>query len=150
LSATPDRASAALGWTMDDFALASGLQAAGQSQALCDNTIEAMIRTMGHPSGSIHEATTACESVPVDVTGPAIETLIADNACSRKAVIPVGMSRGNDEDVTTFGAGATFVTSADVPEEVACQTVRRGLRDHRPGPRAASGLRQPGSEADGQ
>jgi TRAP transporter TAXI family solute receptor len=28
------------------------------------------------------------------------------------------MYRGNDADVETFGVGATFVTSADVPEEV--------------------------------
>ena len=28
------------------------------------------------------------------------------------------MYRGNPDDVTTFGVGATFVTSADVPEEV--------------------------------
>jgi TRAP transporter TAXI family solute receptor len=41
----------AYGWTMDDFALASELQAAEQSQALCDNNIDAMIYTVGHPSG---------------------------------------------------------------------------------------------------
>jgi hypothetical protein len=33
------------------------------------------------------------------------------------ATIPGGMYRGTDEDVTTFGVGATFVTSADVDEE---------------------------------
>ena len=44
---------AALGWTMDDFALTSELQAAEQSQALCDNNIDAMVYTVGHPSGSI-------------------------------------------------------------------------------------------------
>jgi TRAP-type uncharacterized transport system substrate-binding protein len=59
----------AMGWTMDDFALASELQAAEQSQALCDNNIDAMIYTVGHPSGSIQEATTACDSVLVEVSG---------------------------------------------------------------------------------
>ncbi len=42
----------AKGWTMDDFAVASELQAAEQSQALCDNNIDAMVYTVGHPSGS--------------------------------------------------------------------------------------------------
>jgi len=108
----------AMGWTMDDFAVASELQAAEQSQALCDNNIDAMIYTVGHPSGSIQEATTACDSVLVTVANDAVDQLVADNPFYRTATIPGGMYRGNDEDTMTFGVGATFVTSADVPEEV--------------------------------
>ena len=108
----------AYGWTMDDFALAAELQAAEQSQALCDNNIDAMIYTVGHPAGSIQEATTACDSVLVEVSGETIDALVADRPYYRTATIPGGMYRGNDEDVHTFGVGATFVTSADVPEEV--------------------------------
>ncbi len=108
----------AMGWTMDDFAVASELQAAEQSQALCDNNIDAMIYTVGHPSGSIQEATTACDSVLVTVANDAVDTLVEENSFYRTATIPGGMYRGNDEDVQTFGVGATFVTSADVPEEV--------------------------------
>ena len=58
----------AMGWTTADFALASELKAAEQSAALCDNQIDAMIYTVGHPSGSIQEASTACDSVLVNVT----------------------------------------------------------------------------------
>ena len=108
----------AMGWTMDDFAVASELQAAEQSQALCDNNIDAMVYTVGHPSGSIQEATTACDSVLVTVTNDAVDMLVAENPFYRTATIPGGMYRGNDEDVETFGVGATFVTSADVPEDV--------------------------------
>ena len=114
----------ALGWTTDDFAMASELQAAEQSQALCDNNIDAMIYTVGHPSGSIQEATTACDSVLVDVTGAAIQGLIDENPYYRSATIPGGMYRGNDEDVQTFGVGATFVTSSDVPEDVVYEVVK--------------------------
>ncbi|MEO0692493.1 MAG: TAXI family TRAP transporter solute-binding subunit [Pseudomonadota bacterium] len=113
----------ALGWSMDDFALSSELQAAEQSQALCDNNIDAMIYTVGHPSGSIQEATTACDAVLVNVTGDAIDGLVNDNTFYRTATIPGGMYRGNDGDVTTFGVGATFVTSASVPEEVVYEVV---------------------------
>lgn len=106
-----------LGWTSDDFALATELKPSEQSAALCDNQIDAMVYTVGHPSGSIQEATTACDSVLVEVAGSAIDELVADNPYYRVATIPGGMYRGNDEDVKTFGVGATIVTSADVSED---------------------------------
>jgi TRAP transporter TAXI family solute receptor len=70
----------AKGWTMDDFALATELKAAEQSAALCDNQIDAMVYTVGHPSGSIQEATTACDSVLVTVGGDAVDKLVATTA----------------------------------------------------------------------
>ena len=105
------------GWTTDDFALASELKPAEQSAALCDNQIDAMVFTVGHPSGTIQEATTACDSVIVAVDGEAIDGLIADNSFYRTATIPGGMYRGNDADVATFGVGATFVTSTAVSDD---------------------------------
>ncbi|AAV95453.1 TRAP transporter solute receptor, TAXI family [Ruegeria pomeroyi DSS-3] len=114
----------AKGWTTGDFALASELKAAEQSAALCDNQIDAMIYTVGHPSGSIQEATTACDSVLVNVDGEAIDKLVADNSFYRKATIPGGMYRGNDGDTTTFGVGATLVTSADVSEDAVYALVK--------------------------
>jgi uncharacterized protein len=101
----------ALGWTMDDFRLASELKPAEQSAALCDNKIDAIIYTVGHPSGSIQEATTSCDSILVPVEGPAIDKLVAENAYYRHATIPGGMYRGTDTDTVTFGVGATFVSS---------------------------------------
>ncbi|WP_375230527.1 TAXI family TRAP transporter solute-binding subunit [Roseobacter sp. S98] len=106
-----------MGWTTGDLALASELKAAEQSAALCDNQIDAMIYTVGHPSGSIQEATTACDSVLVEVSGAEIESLINDNSYYRSATIPGGMYRGTDGDVSTFGVGATFVTSSSVSED---------------------------------
>ncbi len=114
---------AEMGWTMDDFALSSELQAAEQSQALCDNNIDAMIYTVGHPSGSIQEATTACDSVLVNVSNDATTALVEANPFYRTATIPGGMYRGNDGDTQTFGVGATFVTSIDVPEDVVYEVV---------------------------
>lgn len=114
----------AMGWTMGDFSLSSELQAAEQSQALCDNNIDAMVYTVGHPSGSIQEATTSCDSVLVTVENDATAKLIADNSYYRSAVIPGGMYRGNDEDVNTFGVGATFVSSTDVPDDVVYEVVK--------------------------
>lgn len=114
----------AKGWTTDDFALATELKAAEQSAALCDNQIDAMIYTVGHPSGSIQEATTACDSVLVTVDGDAVQKLVDDNSFYRTATIPGGMYRGNDNDTNTFGVGATFVTSANVSEDTVYTLVK--------------------------
>jgi TRAP transporter TAXI family solute receptor len=114
----------ALGWTNADFKLASELKSSEQSKALCDNKIDAIVFTVGHPSGSIKEATTSCDSVMVSVTGSAVDKLVADNDYYRSATIPGGMYRGTDSDTKTFGVGATFVSSAKVPEEVIYQVVK--------------------------
>ena len=113
-----------MGWTTDDFQLAAELQAAEQSQALCDNNIDAMVYSVGHPSGSIQEATTACDSVLVPVDNEASQALIENNQYYRQATIPGGMYRGNDEDTTTFGVGATLVTSEDVSEDAVYEVVK--------------------------
>ena len=114
----------ALGWTKKDFKLASELKSAEQSKALCDNKIDAMVFTVGHPSGSIKEASTSCDSVLVNVTGPEIDKLVADNAYYRMATIPGGMYRGTDGETNTFGVGATFVTSAKVSENIIYNVVK--------------------------
>jgi TRAP transporter TAXI family solute receptor len=100
-----------MGWTLGDFALASELKAAEQSAALCDNKVDAIIYAVGHPNGSIQEASTSCDSILIPVTGPVIDELVAANPFYAKATIPGGMYKGTDEDVETFGVLATFVSS---------------------------------------
>lgn len=112
------------GWTKDDFALASELKASEQSRALCDNKIDAITYTVGHPNASIKEASTSCDAVLVPVAGPIIDKLIADNPYYAPANIPGGMYRGTDKDTPTFGVKATLVTSADVKDEVVYQLVK--------------------------
>ena len=114
----------AFGWTKKDFKLASELKSAEQSKALCDNKIDAMVFTVGHPSGSIKEASTSCDSVLVNVTGSKIDKLVKKNDYYRTATIPGGMYRGTPKDTKTFGVGATFVTSAKVPENVIYNVVK--------------------------
>jgi len=114
----------AMGWTKGDFALASELKAAEQSKALCDNKIDAMVYTVGHPAGSIKEATTSCDSVLVSVIGPVVDKLVDDNDYYRKATIPGGMYRGNANDTETFGVGATFVSSTQVPADTVYVVVK--------------------------
>jgi hypothetical protein len=114
----------ASGWKMSDFELASELKSSEQSKALCDNKIDAMVFTVGHPSGSITEATTSCDSVLVNVTGSAVDKLVSENDFYRTATIPGGMYNGNTNDIKTFGVGATFVTSTRTPANVIYQVVK--------------------------
>ena len=103
---------------MDDLALATEYKGSEMAKQLCDGNIDAMIYTIGHPAAAIKEATTTCDAQLVSVTGEPIDNLVADNPFYRVATIPGGMYKGTDSDTTTFGVGATFVTSADVPEDV--------------------------------
>jgi len=114
----------AYGWTKADFKLGSELKSAEQGKALCDNKIDAVVFTVGHPSGSIKEPATSCDCVLVPVTGPKIDKLVAENDYYRTATIPGGMYRGTDTDTKTFGVGATFVSSTDVPEEIIYNVVK--------------------------
>lgn len=115
---------AAKGWTMGDFALASELKPAEQAQALCDNKVDAIIYTVGHPNGSIQEATTSCESNLVSVEGPEIDRLVGENPFYSFAVVPGGMYTGTDADTRTFGVRATFVASTNTDEETIYQVVK--------------------------
>ena len=108
----------AYGWDMDTFSQVSELQSSEQSQALCDNNVDAIVFTVGHPSGSIHEATTTCPARIIPVEGEVISQLVAENSYYAYSTIPGGMYEGNPDEITTFGVKATFVASGDLPDDV--------------------------------
>ena len=114
----------AFGMTMGDFALAAELKGSEMAQALCDGKIDAMIYTIGHPAAAVTEAATTCDVELISVKGAPIDKLIADNPYYRSATVPGGMYKGTDNDVSTFGVGATFITSTDVPENVVYTVVK--------------------------
>ena len=114
----------AKGWSKDDFSLVSELKAAEQSKALCDNKIDAMIYTVGHPNGSIKEATTTCDTVLVAVDDAIVRKLVDDNDYYRMATIPGGMYSGSPDDTITFGVGATFVSSTNTPANTVYHVVK--------------------------
>jgi len=122
--ATMDVLMKALGWTRSQFSKVTEERSSDQSKALCDNQFDAMIFMAGHPSASIKEATTDCDSVLISVEGEAIEKLVAEDEYYRLVTIPAGMYRGNDEDIQSFGVGATFVSSSETPDEVIYQLTK--------------------------
>ena len=108
---TVERLMAEYGWTMADFALASELPSREQGQALCDNRIDVILFTVGHPSAAIQEPIATCGAQIVSATGPVIDRLVDDTPYYFHATIPAGMYPGQDQDVATFGVGATLVSS---------------------------------------
>lgn len=112
------------GWTKDVFKEALELKASEQAQALCDNKIDVMVYSAGHPNGAIQEATTSCKTKIISVDGPEIDQLIKDNPYYAYSIIPGGMYSGNPDDIKTFGVKATFVSSANVDEEIVYQAVK--------------------------
>jgi len=114
----------AKGWTEDTFALASQLDAAEQAAALADNNVDAMVYVVGHPNGSIQEATTTVDARLIPLNGPAIDEIVEEYPYYSKSVIAGGLYKGNPDPVETFGVAATFVTTAEADDEVVYQTVK--------------------------
>lgn len=111
------------GWTMSDFALASELPSREQAQALCDNQIDAFVFTVGHPSGSISEPVATCDAMIINVDSDIIAAIVEEFPYYFWATIPAGMYN-NTEDITTFGVGATFVSSTATPDDVVYTVVK--------------------------
>jgi len=100
---------------------AEGLKAAEAPKKLQDGRIDAFFYTVGHPSSAIKEATYGRRKVRfIPVEDPGIDDLIAKNPYYAKTYVPVKLYPHveNTEDVPTFRVKATFVTSADVPEDI--------------------------------
>ncbi|MGB7994813.1 TAXI family TRAP transporter solute-binding subunit [Photobacterium halotolerans] len=113
-----------MGWSKDDFKLAAELKGSERSQALCDNKIDAFVYVVGHPNGSIKEATTSCDAKLIPATGAAIDKLVADNPYYAKSTVPGGMYRGTDSDVNSFGVAATLVSSTNVSDDAVYALVK--------------------------
>ena len=112
------------GWTMSDFTLASELPSREQGQALCDNRIDVILFTVGHPSAAIQEPIATCGARIIPVTGPVVEQLVKETPYYFEATIPAGMYPGQTEDVKTFGVGATLVTSTRTTENAVYHLTR--------------------------
>ena len=113
----------AMGWSRSDLKLAAEMKSAETGQAVCDDKIDAYFWLVGHPSALTQESLASCDAHLVDVKGPAIDKLVKDNSFYRTATIPAGMYN-NDRDIQTFGVGATFVSSTDVPDNVVYTIVK--------------------------
>lgn len=113
-----------IGIGVDELALASELKSAEQSAALCDNKIEAMMFSAGHPVGNIKEATVACDTRFLQVEGDAIDQMIADTIYYSKAEIPAGMYKGQPDTIHSYGPLATLVSSTNTSADAVYEVVK--------------------------
>lgn len=114
----------AKGWEKKDFQLIEELTASEQSFALCNDRIQAMVYSVGHPNASVSKAVRLCNASIAPVDGPTIDKLVADHPYYAYATIPGGLYQGIDQPVRTFGVKATVVASADLSKETVYQMVK--------------------------
>ncbi|PLX40646.1 MAG: C4-dicarboxylate ABC transporter substrate-binding protein [Deltaproteobacteria bacterium] len=106
---------------------AEGLKAAESAGMLQDGRIDAFFYTVGHPNGSVKEAVAGTRKVRfVEIKDETVKKLTDKFSYYAPASIPVSMYPGvaNEEDAKTFGVKATFVTRADVPDDVVYAIVK--------------------------
>ncbi|MEP3274958.1 MAG: TAXI family TRAP transporter solute-binding subunit [Stappiaceae bacterium] len=113
-----------IGIEVSDLAFAGELKSSEQSAALCDDKVDAIMFSAGHPVGNIKEATVSCDTVFLQVAGDKIDKLVADTPYYSKATIPAGLYKGQDDEIQSYGPLATLVTSTDTDEEAVYQLVK--------------------------
>jgi len=115
----------AVGLNYEADMMAEGIKAAESAGLLQDGRIDAFFYTVGHPSGSIKEATAGkCKVLFASITG--VEKLLEKYPYYAKAKIPASLYPGaeNSTDVDTFGVKATFVTSAKISDDIVYAVVK--------------------------
>jgi TRAP transporter TAXI family solute receptor len=109
---------AALGVSRKDFASVRELSLAEQHRALCANELDAIVYSVGHPSGLIEDVIRMCRGVLVEVSGAPIDAMLVHHPEYERTVIRGGTYRDNSADVKTLGVRAVIVTTMQLPEAV--------------------------------
>jgi uncharacterized protein len=118
------RVMAALGVTQQDFAAVHELSRAEQHRALCDNELDAMVYSVGHPDGLIRDALRMCRGVLVDVSGPPIDAMLARHPEYERAIIRGNTYVDNPLDVQTLGVRAVVVATTRLPDHLAYEITK--------------------------
>ncbi|MGC9312280.1 MAG: TAXI family TRAP transporter solute-binding subunit [Sediminispirochaetaceae bacterium] len=108
---------AGLDWETD--IQAEQVKAVESAKLLQDGRIDAYFYTVGHPNGSVKEATAGKRKVKI-ISITNVDNLIKEFPFYAKSVIPASLypTAENESDAVTYGVKATLVTSADVPEDI--------------------------------
>ena len=106
------------------FGSTSELTSSEQSGALCDKKIDAFGYTVGVPNAGVAQSTDGCGASIINLNTDPVKKLVADNPFYAFATIPKGTYKTSKKDVTTFGVMASFVTSADVSDDLVYSVVK--------------------------
>ncbi|MFQ5994898.1 MAG: TAXI family TRAP transporter solute-binding subunit [Acidiferrobacterales bacterium] len=113
-----------LGWSNSSFSKATEMNTSESVTALCDNELDAIVVAEGNPSQHIRDASYFCDIVLVEVTGPAVDKLVADHYYYIATIIPGGMYKGTPNDTKTFGAVAMVTAGQMIEHDVVYTAVR--------------------------
>ena len=112
------------GTSPSDFKIATELTSTEQSKALCDGKIDAYGYTVGVPNAGVAMATDGCSAMIINLKSGVEKKLVKENPFYAFATIPKGTYKTSKKNVTTFGVMATFVTSAETPDQVVYEVTR--------------------------
>jgi len=96
------------------------IKAVEAASALQDERVDAFFYTVGHPNGSLKEATAGRIKVHI-VEIPDVTSLVAKYPYYAKAFIPMKFypnATNKTEQAATFGVKATLVTSSDISDDI--------------------------------
>ena len=107
------------GLSFENDIQAQGVKPAEAAGFLKDKRIDAFFYTVGHPNGSINEATAQkmkVKIIPISVK----DEMLKKYPYYAKVTIPIQHYPDalNQEDIQTFGVKATFCTRENVPEDI--------------------------------
>lgn len=111
------------GWADDAFARATAYDAAEMVAAFCENRIDGFAYVIGNPNNAVTEALD-CGGELLSVSGQAVESLVKKYPYLPKAVIKGNTYKSNSADTLSFGPKATFVTTSELPENVAYEITK--------------------------
>ena len=94
------------------------------SAELCEDKVDAVVFAESNPNPYIQEASFFCDIVLVDVSGPAVDKLVADHYYYVATTIPGGTYHGTPDDTKTFGAVATLMSTQFVEHDVIYESIK--------------------------
>ncbi len=114
----------ALGINLSDLGLVSRIRTSEVGNAFCDNKIDAFFFTVGEESDLIRKVITNCNAKIIPVTGTGITKLIERHSYYAKGYIARNLSGSKPYSIPTFNVISTFLSSANVSEEVIYSVVK--------------------------
>jgi TRAP transporter TAXI family solute receptor len=126
--ATWDNLQGELKWSEEDLKMTVEIRPDQAGESLCSGELDANLLMVGHPSPIVESDLARCRLQFVPIQDPAVERLLAERPYYAADTIRAGVY-GLANDIPTFGALATLVTTADMPEPVVYALTKALLDD---------------------
>ena len=99
------------GWTEERFQQVVLMSDAKQGAALCDGQVEAILLLSSAMNDALSELPKDCALRLIALDDASVDEVIAQHPFYRRGDIPASMALASEQDIPSFGLGATFVAS---------------------------------------